>query len=115
MRSVYKPNISATGRLASSLAGAALAVVGYQRSNKALGLAGLGLIARGASGWCPVTAALDSDAAVRHRGNQTASGRFARSHLEDAITIYRPVSGGVSYWRNLENLPRFMDLSKKSG
>ena len=56
MKSMYKPNISATARLASTVAGAALAVVGYQRSNKALGLAGLGLIARGASGWCPVTA-----------------------------------------------------------
>ena len=29
--------------------------------------------------------------------------------VEAAITIYRPVSEVYTYWRNLENLPRFMD------
>ena len=29
--------------------------------------------------------------------------------VEDTITIYRPVTDVYSYWRNLENLPRFMD------
>ena len=109
MRSMYKPNISATGRLASTIAGAALAVVGYQRSNKALGLAGLGLIARGASGWCPVTAAFDPDA---HYDTETPDDIWAvraAVMVEDAITIYRPVSEVYCYWRNLENLPSFMD------
>ena len=109
MKSMYKPNISATGRLASTIAGAALAIVGYQRSNKVLGLAGLGLIARGASGWCPVTAAFDPDAQ-----NDT---EITRRHLsgprgillEDKITVYCPVSEAYAYWRNLENLPVFMD------
>ena len=108
MRSMYKPNISTTGRLVSTVAGATLAIAGYQRSNKALGLTGLGLIARGTSGWCPVTAALDTEL---HDTDPT------RRHLagsrgvivEDAITIYRPVSEVYWYWRNLENLPRFMD------
>jgi uncharacterized membrane protein len=109
MRSMYKPNISATARLASTVAGAALAVAGYQRSNKALGAAGLGLIARGASGWCPVTAAIDpfaqydTDTTKRHLSGTRGV------NVEDAITIYRPVSEVYSYWRNLENLPRFME------
>ena len=109
MRSMYKPNISATARLMSTMAGAALAVAGYRRDNKALGLAGLGLLARGASGWCPVTASLDSgeygynDDTKRHLGGPRGV------MVEDAITIYRPVSDVYSYWRNLENLPRFMD------
>ena len=109
MRSMYKPNISATGRLASSIAGAALAIVGYQRSNKALGLAGLGLIARGASGWCPVTAAFDSDAQYDTEATKRHLGGSRGVIVEDAITIYRPVSEVYAYWRNLENLPRFMD------
>ena len=109
MRSMYKPNISATGRLASSIAGAALAIVGYQRSNKALGLAGLGLIARGASGWCPVTAAFDSDAHYDTEATKRHLGGSRGVIVEDAITIYRPVSEVYAYWRNLENLPRFMD------
>src|SRR5687767_15454462 len=108
MKSVYKPNISATARLASTVAGAALAVVGYQRSNKALGLTGLGLIARGASGWCPVTASLNPDAYYDEPTRRYLGGSRGVI-VEDAITIYRPVSEVYSYWRNLENLPRFMD------
>jgi uncharacterized membrane protein len=109
MRSMYKPNISATARLASTIAGATTAIVGYQRSNKALGLLGLGLIARGASGWCPVTAAFDPDAQNDTEITKRHLGGARGVIVEDAITIYRPVSEVYSYWRNLENLPRFMD------
>jgi uncharacterized membrane protein len=109
MRSMYKPNISATARLASTIAGATLGIVGYQRSNKALGLAGLGLIARGASGWCPVTAAFDLDAQSDLEATKRHLGGSHGVLVEDAITIYRPVSEVYSYWRNLENLPSFMD------
>ena len=109
MKSVYRPNISATARLASTTAGAALAIVGYKRSNKALALLGMGMIARGASGWCPMTAALDShleyDADAARRRLSGPGGII----VEDAITIYRPVSEVYTYWRDLENLPHFMD------
>ena len=50
MKSMYKPNISKTEKWVSTIAGAALAVAGYKRSNAALRLAGLGLVARGVSG-----------------------------------------------------------------
>ena len=58
MKRMYKPNISATGRFVSAVAGATLATVGYRKSSRLLGALGLGLIGRGASGWCPVTAAM---------------------------------------------------------
>jgi len=108
MSSMYKPNISATARWTSTIAGAALAAVGYKRSNRMLRLAGLGLLARGASGWCPVTAAVrdgssDIELTKKHLGGPRGV------IVEDAITIYRPVSEVYSYWRNLENLPRFME------
>jgi len=109
MKSMYKPNISATARLVSTAAGAALAIAGYKRSNKALGLLGMGLIARGASGWCPVTAVVDPNA---ESPIDSTKRHLSGPHgvvVEDAITIYRPVSEVYSYWRNLENLPRFMD------
>jgi len=109
MRSMYKPNISATARFASTIAGAALAVAGYQRSNKVLGLSGLGLIARGASGWCPVTAAVDPQARYSDEPTKRYLGGPHGVMIEDAITIYRPVSDVYSYWRNLENLPKFME------
>lgn len=108
MRSMYKPNISATARMASTVAGAALAIAGYQRGNKGLGTLGVGLLARGVSGWCPITAAVDPygegmESTRRHLGG------WHGIIVEDAITIYRPVSEVYSYWRNLENLPRFME------
>jgi uncharacterized membrane protein len=106
---MYKPNISATARLVSTVVGAAVAVVGYQRSNKVLGLAGIGLLARGASGWCPVTASFDAGAYDDTETTRRHLGGPRGVIVEDAITIYRPVSEVYSYWRNLENLPRFMD------
>jgi len=108
MRSMYKPNISANGRLASTIAGAALAAVGFRRSNKALGVLGMGLVARGASGWCPVTAAFDPNAPFENESTKRRLGGSRGTIVEDAITIYRPVSEVYSFWRNLENLPRFM-------
>ena len=108
MTSMYKPNISATARLASTVAGAALAMAGYKRSNKALGMLGMGLLARGASGWCPVTAAVDSQAYDTDPTRRYLGGSRGIM-VEDAITIYRPVSEVYSYWRSLENLPRFME------
>ena len=109
MKSMYKPNISATGRWASTLAGVALTAVGYKRSNRGLELLGTGLIARGVSGWCPVTATVER--------NSHAEGEPTKRHLggrhgvivEDTVTIDRPIDDVYSYWRNLENLPRFMD------
>ena len=108
MKSVYKPNISKTARFVSTVAGATLAIAGYQRSNKALGALGMGLLARGASGWCPVTAAIDPYTGTTDPTRQYLGGSRGII-VEDAITIYRPVSDVYSYWRNLENLPRFME------
>lgn len=92
------------------MAGAALSALGYRRSSRGLGLLGLGLIARGASGWCPVTAAVDRDG---HGYGEESTKRHLRGSrgviVEDSITIYRPVSEVYSFWRNLENLPRFME------
>jgi uncharacterized membrane protein len=107
---MYKPNISATGRWASTIAGAALSAVGYRRSNRALGLVGAGLIARGASGWCPVTAAVERDA-YRHDDDPTKRHLGGRrgAIVEDAITIYKPINEVYTYWRSLDNLPRFME------
>jgi len=105
---MYKPNISKTERWASTLLGAALAAAGYRRENRALGIAGFALLGRGASGFCPVSAAV---------GRDTASGSDTRARLagprgvnvEAAITIYRPQQEVYAYWRSFENLANFMD------
>jgi uncharacterized membrane protein len=106
---MYKPNISATGRWASTIAGAALTAVGYQRSNRALGLLGTGLIARGVGGWCPVTAAIERDSFSASDPTRRHLGGRGGVLVEDAITIYRPIEELYTFWRNLENLPRIME------
>jgi uncharacterized membrane protein len=104
---MYKPNISKTERLASTLAGAALAAAAYQRRNKALGIAGFALLGRGASGFCPVSAAVGRDTS---RGDTRAHLAGTRGvNVEAAVKIYRPQQEVYAYWRNLENLPKFMD------
>jgi uncharacterized membrane protein len=108
MRSMYKPNISKTERWTSSLMGTAFALVGLQRSNKALGLAGLALLGRGASGYCPVSAALGRDTASPY-DTRARLGGSKGTRVEAAITIYRPQMEVYAYWRNFENLPNFMD------
>jgi uncharacterized membrane protein len=107
MRSMYKPNISKTERWASTVMGAALAVAGYQQRNRGLGLAGFALLGRGASGFCPVSAAVGRDTA----GNDTrAHLSGARGvNVEATVTIYRPQQEVYAYWRSLENLANFMD------
>jgi len=104
---MYKPNISKTERWASTLMGAALAVAGYQQRNRALGIAGFALLGRGASGFCPVSAAVGRDTSRSDTRAQLAGSRGV--NVEAAVKIYRPQQEIYAYWRNLENLPRFMD------
>lgn len=106
MRSMYKPNISRTEQLASALIGAALTAVGYQRKNRGLAFTGLGFLARGASGFCPVSALIGRDTATSD--TRRALGGSRGVIVEDAVTISRPIHEVYSYWRNFENLPRFM-------
>ena len=49
----------------------------------------------------PVTADRDSD--TRHQ-----LGGPAGVHVEEAVTVSRPVAEVFRFWRNFENLPRFM-------
>jgi len=103
---MYKPNISATEKWVSTIAGAALAIAGYKRSNSALGLAGFGLLARGVTGFCPVNKAIGRNTASPDTRESLGGRRGVR--VESSTTIYRPAQEIYSYWRQFENLPRFM-------
>jgi uncharacterized membrane protein len=106
MKSVYKPNISKYERFFSTAVGATLAVMGARRSNRLVGLAGASLMARGFSGWCPVSAATGRDTASYDTKHTLGGGRG--TIVEDAITIHRPADEVYRHWRQLENLPGFM-------
>jgi uncharacterized membrane protein len=51
-------------------------------------------------------AARDEDAARTTRPRRRAEGRGV--HFQKTITVNRPVQEVFSFWRHLENLPRFM-------
>ena len=102
-------NISDTERLASTLGGALLAAYGLSqrsRSGAMIAAAGGALIVRGATGFCPGYAAAGID--TSRSDTKTALAGSRGTPVETAITIARPHDELYRFWRNLENLPKFM-------
>jgi uncharacterized membrane protein len=102
-------NVSVGERVITGIAGVLLTVAGLRgRRPNALYLAGGGgLLAMAISGYCPVYQALGIN---RARDEATAEDFFARGiHVESSRTIDRPAEELYRFWRNFENLPRFME------
>lgn len=103
-------NIGSIERGLSLLAGAAMLVYAVSGSRRrrpsgATLATGAGLIGRGLSGYCPVSAAL---------GRNTSDTRAALSgnrgiHVHESIRINRAPRDLFAFWRTLSNLPQFMD------
>ena len=97
-----RTNVGQGERIASVLAGSALAGLGATRRS-ALGwaLTSLGglLLWRGVAGRCPAYAV----AGVSTARDQPDPVRIARS-----VTVARPRAEVYAFWRDLQNLPRFM-------
>ena len=117
-------NVGRAERWLSMAAGGALAAYGARRRDLPGGLAaaaGAALLYRGATGYCAFNEAIGRDsahgswpAAVADYGSDTREQLGGRRgvHVEDSVTIDRPVSEVYRFWRNLENLPRFMNHLK---
>jgi uncharacterized membrane protein len=103
-------NVGRAERLVSGLAGAALIAFALRRRRSRGGLLSLGatLVGRAVTGRCPVNRALGRDSARSER-THGASNAGAGIWVEQSVTIDRPVEDLFRFWRNLENLPRFMD------
>jgi uncharacterized membrane protein len=107
-------NVAEVERWASTLGGAALAVVGLRQTlqqdrrlgGAMLAVAGSGLIIRGATGHCPVYAA--AGISTSRDDTRDALGGSRGINLEEVVTINRPVAELFDFWREFENLPRFM-------
>jgi len=104
-------NVGRNERLVSVLAGGVL--LGWSLRNRALrGLLvplGGSLLARGLSGRCPVNRALGRNTAFGDAVSPVASvHRGEGIKVEKSVTINRPVAELYAFWRNFENLPRFM-------
>lgn len=105
-------NVGKTERVVSGLAAAALAAMLLRRRRLRpllLPIAG-SLFSRAVTGRCAVNRALGRNSAGRDRVSRTASvPRGAGVKVEKSVTVNRPVQEVYHFWRNFENLPRFMD------
>jgi len=117
-------NVGRMERWLSLFAGGALAAYVLNRRTPASGaaaIAGAALIYRGASGHCTVYETLGVDRA-QARSSEKGTGVIANrrsdtrrrlrgargTHVDEAVTINRPIAEVYRFWRNFENLPKFM-------
>jgi uncharacterized membrane protein len=104
-------NVSDTERLASVIGGGTLVAYGVQKKSWAgAALAALGstLAFRGLTGHCPVYQALGVTTNPAGRGRGASIPYELGVRVDASVTINRPREELYRFWRNLENLPRFM-------
>ena len=104
-------NISDAERWLAMAGGVGLAAFGAsQRRASGWALAGLGalLFRRGYTGHCEIYEALGVNTAGTGEDTRRALGGSAGVIVEESVTINRSSAELYRFWRNLENLPRFM-------
>jgi len=108
-------NVGQIERWASGLGGGALALYGISRGSLggiALALVGAALVQRGVSGHCNLYSAMNystaGDASLRNSENVSVAGDRG-TKVEKSVTVDRPAAELYRFWRNFENLPRFMN------
>jgi uncharacterized membrane protein len=105
-------NISEVERWASMAAGVGLTLYGLsRRRGGGWMLAAIGgmLLQRGATGHCNVYEMLGVNSAGTGEDTRSALGGSAGVNVEESVAINRPAAELYRFWRNLENLPRFME------
>ena len=108
-------NVADVERWASAIGGAALTAFGIKQlkdrspSGAALTAAGSALMYRGATGYCPVYAAAGITTADDTEGTRAILAGSRGVHVEEVVTVNAPPDQLFRFWRNLEQLPRFMD------
>jgi uncharacterized membrane protein len=96
-------NVGTTERIVSALGGAALTVMALRDIKSPGGismlLTGGFLLVRGLSGYCAVNNAI---------GRNTARTAGSPVDINTSVSLEKPASEVYSFWRKLDNLPRFM-------
>ena len=111
-------NIGETQRLISAIAGAGLIMEGWRRRSMgggALAFAGISLLYRAASGYCPALGAMGIDMRGNHNTNRLGRRKVASeqaSKIRRTIEIGRAPNELYKFWRSLDNLPRIMSHLK---
>src|SRR4051812_43295282 len=105
-------NITQAERIASAVGGGLLASIGLKKRTPAgIALAVLGgdLLRRGITGHCYAYEALGIRTAEKGQGAATTSVPYELGiRVDKSITIARPPSEVYSFWRDLNNMSRFM-------
>jgi uncharacterized membrane protein len=110
-------NVSGMERWASSIGGGALALYGITRlisrgsvGGAVLALVGGSLIYRGTTGHCSMYEAMGINTAGTGTDNPVVSVPADRGiKIEKSVTIDKSPEELYRFWRNFENLPRFMN------
>lgn len=101
-------NVGTTERIVSALGGAALTVMALRDIKSPTGismlLTGSFLLVRGLSGYCAVNNAM---------GRNTARRPGSPVEVKTTVFVNKPASDVYSFWRKLDNLPRFMKHLEK--
>ena len=105
-------NVGHTERIVSGIAAAAVAVVGVRRKRLRpilFPIAG-NLISRAITGRCGINRALGRNSARGRRVSPVASVQRGEGiKVEKSVVVNRSAPELYRFWRNFENLPRFMD------
>ena len=102
-------NVGNIERIVTLAAGAALLGYAWRTRSRGLGLTSAGLIARGATGFCPAYAALGVD----HSDTKHALSGAKGVHVRESITVNAPPEELYNFWRQLEQLPSVMPHLEK--
>src|SRR3954471_4921366 len=110
-------NVGQTERAVSALAGGTLILLGLRQRGVGGALAALGgvaLMQRGMTGHCSLYGQMGVNTAEDHPAGAEPHDYFQRGiHVEESVTIQRPLPELFDFWRNFENLPRFMSHVKQ--
>jgi uncharacterized membrane protein len=111
-RSAKPKNVGTAERAASVLGGGWLAWKGLRRgglTGVAAAVAGVALLRRGASGHC----ALKEKMGLGRAGSAEPHDYFDHGvHVEESVTIQAPRAQVYAFWRDFQNLARFMQNVK---
>ena len=107
-------NLSGIERYASAIGGGALAIYGLTRGTPlgfVLGLVGGALVYRGATGHCHMYEALGINTSEQEGKKSPVISVPAGTGIkvEKSVTINKSPEELYRFWRNFENLPRFMN------
>jgi uncharacterized membrane protein len=113
IKNTGKENVGETERWVSLIGGSVLVLHGLKRrsiGSLALALLGGGFVYRGATGYCNLYDILGVSTAEKRGGGKAASVQASRDiKVDKSITINRSPEELHFFWRNFENLPRFVE------